>query len=291
VRCPRCRETITVSEPAAAPAQDEAAVPEDVLSALASGEQVGVPRAVAPQATRPCPSCRAAIPQDAPLCPACGCDVRAASASGGREVARSAVGALTSAATLGGRFATGCVASGAGALLGAAVWFVVAAITDYEIGWVAIGVGFLAGAGMVIGYRAPSLTGGAVAAGMAVGAIVVAKLAMFHFVVKPMLTDESIDIADKREAVALTMAGEQTADRAFVSDREFDRIYQDMQERVAETNDAEVEEIWQETREAFEEFAGSVTLWDMLDWMDFVFFGLALVAAFKVGSRGMRAAN
>lgn len=58
------------------------------------------------------------------------------------------------------------VAGGAvGALLGAAIWAVVTVVTGYQIGWMAVGVGFLAGFGVrLLGKGLDSVFGAAGAA-------------------------------------------------------------------------------------------------------------------------------
>ncbi|MBV8643863.1 MAG: hypothetical protein JO225_08090 [Candidatus Eremiobacteraeota bacterium] len=47
-----------------------------------------------------------------------------------------------------GKLLLGTVGAIAGALLGAIIWAAISASTDFRIGWMAVGVGFLAGYGM-----------------------------------------------------------------------------------------------------------------------------------------------
>ena len=65
-----------------------------------------------------------------------------------------------------------------GGLLGAAIWAAVGHWTDYEVGWIAWGIGFLVGVGVRGGSRGRALAGSAVMAGViAFGAVVAGKWA------------------------------------------------------------------------------------------------------------------
>jgi hypothetical protein len=78
-----------------------------------------------------------------------------------------------------GSLVTGILLSLAGALVGALVWFGVAWATNYEIGWIAWGVGVLAGAGMLVGYRQTDTIAGILAAVISLVGILGAKIMVF----------------------------------------------------------------------------------------------------------------
>lgn len=85
----------------------------------------------------------------------------------------------------GARFPLALAGGAAGALVGAIIWAVIVVATNYEIGYVAVLVGFLAGRGVNLGAgkgRGQSLQ--IAAAGMAVFGLFIAKYFIFaHFVV------------------------------------------------------------------------------------------------------------
>jgi hypothetical protein len=77
--------------------------------------------------------------------------------------------------------------SGAGAFLGSIVWAVIAIVTGFEIGWIAWGVGFGAGAGMAYAHHLSDgiddFLGGVIASTMAILGILAGKFAVYQFVV------------------------------------------------------------------------------------------------------------
>ena len=80
-------------------------------------------------------------------------------------------------------FGRGALYSAIGALLGAGVWAGVAVATNYEIGWIAWGLGALAGAGMALGHDDKDGTAaGITAAGISIAGILAAKFFIYqHF--------------------------------------------------------------------------------------------------------------
>jgi hypothetical protein len=159
--------------PPALPDEDD-----DPGYSVALDEMVGE-AAAAPQpaaADTSCPKCGAAMPSHIVLCISCGYDSRSGKVLKTKRRRESAAG---EAAKTAGRFVMGLVLSSVGALIGAVIWCVVAFVTDYEIGWIAWGVGFLAGLGMKLGYGDESDTAGFASAGIAVAGILVAKAVIF----------------------------------------------------------------------------------------------------------------
>jgi len=103
------------------------------------------------------------------------------------------VGPITSAAveadetSSGTALLIGVGLSGAGALLGAVVWAVIAIVTGFEIGWIAWGVGFGSGAGMAYAHHLSDgiddFLGGVIASTMAIVGILAGKFAVYQLVV------------------------------------------------------------------------------------------------------------
>lgn len=99
----------------------------------------------------------------------------------------------------------GCALSGVGALIGAAAWSGIAIVTNYEIGYIAWGLGVLAGLGMWIGYKEGNLRAGLTASVIALVGIVAAKATTFIYVNYP-------EISEARKVVA-TLKDEYVHDR------------------------------------------------------------------------------
>lgn len=85
----------------------------------------------------------------------------------------------------GARFPLALAGGAAGALVGAIVWAVIVVATNYEIGYVAVLVGYLAGLGVKLGAgKGRSQTLQIAAAAMAVFGLVIAKyFILAHFVI------------------------------------------------------------------------------------------------------------
>ncbi|HUU83775.1 MAG TPA: hypothetical protein VM243_09750, partial [Phycisphaerae bacterium] len=152
-KCPKCDQVFVVPTPKAAGAKPSAPVQhggadmplEELASRPRSGEEGRtVPVAGEPRATAgaTCPGCGVVLPPGAGLCVMCGYNVAAGQAfqgAGGKRFSRG--GRLVKAA---GPLLLGTFLSGVGALIGAVVWIAVVAITSYELGLIAWGVGVLA---------------------------------------------------------------------------------------------------------------------------------------------------
>ncbi|MCA9235298.1 MAG: hypothetical protein KDA44_07490 [Planctomycetales bacterium] len=177
--------------PAAAPL---AAVSSDMGSFLDEELAVDSSASAAPAT---CPACGGRIPGGGVLCIACGYDTRsgkkvATSPSGagdkakpGKSRVRAAAGATTS-------LATGTLLSAAGALVGALVWAGVAYFLEAEIGYIAWGLGGLAGLGMAVGHRGGGGTAGLIAAGMAIGGILAAKIFIVYFILGVFILEPEV---------------------------------------------------------------------------------------------------
>lgn len=184
VACPKCGFKILIGAPAGAssstpkpaaaippppPPSDEESLFDDLMSAEASAETTAGPDLSAFQ--KSCPNCKAQMTKDARVCLACGHDPLIAPAPKVGGVA----GKVSKLAAGTGRFGIGCALSAAGALLAAGVWYGVAIKTGFEIGYIAWGVGLLAGLGMKIGYGQENMRGALAAVTMAAFGILAAK--------------------------------------------------------------------------------------------------------------------
>jgi hypothetical protein len=140
---------------------------------------------------------------DSKICVACGYDVETGRALKG---ARTQPAAAVKVAKFAGRISIGVALSGVGALVGAGIWFGIAAASDYEIGYVAWAVGLLAGIGMKLGYQREDALAGLVAAGMACVGIFAAKILYFIYVLSPAVGADPRSIAFQRAMLASILA-------------------------------------------------------------------------------------
>jgi hypothetical protein len=316
VRCKGCGAVVTVPGEKA-PAPPITSLPgadDDLLSGLAAGQVVEAPaearaRSGASPAVRPCPACGVALSGNAVLCTTCGYNLqtgRTAGPSAVGEAARGALGAVGGLATLGGRFTRGCLGSAIGAMIGAGIWSGVAHATQYEIGWIAWAVGALAGMGMYLGYGQAGAGAGLVAAGMSVAGIVAAKLVMFLTIVGPALSMDFDNSEPPREQLAALMAAEiarepdlpeEASEEEWYAafDAEFDAALERTRPKVDELSDQQVEQRLAENRQRvraeLRRYARSAFFSASFGWMDLLFFGLAILTAFKIGAGGIAASE
>lgn len=101
------------------------------------------------------------------------------------------------------------IAGSAAAAAGGLVWALIVTVTNYEVGWIAWGVGLLVGLAMArsTSERSPSL--GVRAALLAAAGLVLGKLLIVQFAVIPNLSKEIAgDSVAMRNAVFLAMAAD-----------------------------------------------------------------------------------
>jgi hypothetical protein len=132
-----------------------------------------------PSSDEACPKCGAPMPAHVVLCVSCGYDSRSGKVLKTKKRKEADPSAAAEAAKTAGRFVIGLVLSSVGALIGSVIWCVVVFVTFHEIGWIAWGLGFLAGLGMKLGYGEESDTAGFASAGIAVAGILAAKGVIF----------------------------------------------------------------------------------------------------------------
>lgn len=300
VKCRGCSAVLTVpteTRAAPPPPPPPAVSDDDLLGQLGAGEAVETVRTVA---TKPCPHCDAPMPALATTCPACGKKLSTKRKEGG-GVASAALGALSGASDAGNRFAIGVACSFVGGLIGGGIWFGVAYATQYEIGWLAWAVGGLTGLGMYAGMRQGSFVGGVVAAGIAVAAIVGAK----YFIVAMILAslfgtldeDPRETWANHLAAQAVEQANSIPEPAESASDAEWE-AYEAKQEAaheaelvkareaVAKLSDGEVREKVRVQQNELKADMQKTFFRLAFDWHDLIFFGLAVVTAFKLGAGG-----
>jgi len=236
-RCPACQRTFVVPHVAA----DEQATdePDSALYDLAAQEQsVEAPLSAA---GRPCPRCKAPMQADARLCVSCGYDTltgHVAAAPDTHTRTPLAIGRLA------GTFLLGCTLSAVAALVGAAAWAIIAIKLDYQIGWVAWGIGLLAGLGMHWGFRNASRLAGIVAAGMAFSSIMVAKVIIFVFLMYVVFTGNTDSIAGQRLFLTLRVADEVLVEREAFSEQEreeqWESACEEAERRIDQMSDDQV---------------------------------------------------
>lgn len=304
-KCPKCAAEFRVAapQPEIAPAAQN--TDDDLLSGLGAGPAVApaAPRV----ATKPCPHCSASMSVSAGICPACGKSPFAASGGGGGGAvlgaAKAAAGVLGGAASFGGPVVLGFVLSTVGALIGAAIWAGVAFASHYQIGWIAWGIGALAGAGMHLGLRNPSFMGGVGAAGIAAGGIVAAKFAVFFLILASFVGKGGGGAAtappSAREQLANLIANSEMAEVPETGTDEqqeaaWEKAHADaltkVKPRVEKMSDDEVKADL-DRRQADTAAVGRSMLWSifwssMFGPMDILFFLLAIVTAFRIGGNG-----
>ncbi len=298
-KCPKCAQAFVISDPnAEAP---EESIGDDLLAGV-GGEPPP------PQAPRvelvPCPHCSKPNAASAGICAHCRKSLIGTSGGGAGVggAAAAAVGALGSVASLGGGLTMGIVGSAIGAAIGAGIWTAVAYFANYEIGWIAWGLGGLAGIGMHLGARDTNSYHGVIAAVIAILGIVVAKFALVAIVMSVALGDENagsprerlIEAYAEREVPELNLpedATEQQFDAEFEkhmvverpkAKQRVDAMSDDEVRRELEQIDAEFAEALSTIRTAL--FMRQFTLIDLL------FAFLAIGTAYRVGAHGFGAA-
>jgi phosphate/sulfate permease len=261
------------------------------------------------------------MPKDASLCVSCGYNAQTGQA---HQVATTGPSFARRLFQATGPLLLGTILSGVGALIGGAIWFTVTMITNYEIDWIAWGVGALAGLGMHLGTRGDRGTKfGVIAAGMSVAGILAAKVAIFCFMIYAVVTGDTDDKDLQRWYVTNELAEEILDDRGVFDpaerDLQMDDVLDEAYARAEQMTDQEVRTEWERYRrqqeeapvlevapeqgqiaereevaeqedEAFEEAAGGLLVafaFMMFGHMDLLFVGLAVVSAFRIGSRGL----
>jgi hypothetical protein len=221
-KCPKCGNIVVVKLPPPPPEDDGL----DALYDLAQeSEQAAANQEFAPR----CPGCFRELPSGAVLCTNCGYDTRS-----GKSI-KPKVETLTSPAAMAvaqakqgkkgkpvdmmapqGSFLKGLAASIGAASAGAIVWFLIAWGTGYEIYFVVLGIGALAGLGMQWGQEGYSYLGGFTAAAVTFVVMVLARIAVVVALLLPMMR------AEEAEEAALQMP-----DLEMYDERVVEKLHED----------------------------------------------------------------
>lgn len=233
-KCPRCQAIFTVPSP-----QDEATDVEamddglSLLDELARQEQTAAP--ARPTVKQP---------------PASSATGFASAGGGPRGFEMPATEKVSLWERVAGTTLLGSVFSGLGAAIGAALWVVIAIKFDREIGFVAWGLGGLAGLGMLLGRGEPSSLGGLLAAGNAFAGIVAAKLAIFAYVLTVLITGQT-DVSSLQKVLATIEVAQEILDERGVTDENereeaWEETLAEASEQVKYMDDDQVERKWQQ---------------------------------------------
>lgn len=310
-KCPKCGNILIVEAPPPAPADEL----DDALYELGGQEQAA---ATQQSAATICPSCRAAMAAGAVLCTSCGYDTRTGkklgtekasvaaaaprpAAVGTRYIPPAAQPKQMASTAPSGSLVKGTIISGVCAFVGALIWYVIAKATGLEIGWIAWGVGFAAGAGMMAGYNGTSVHSGSIAAAMAVVGILVGKFMVFTWVAVPMMTkmvdDMMLKIGD--EKILNVFVANQEMQKAGIdpgeaSDAQRQKFSVAAQTIIAKMDEATkkasvqkgIELLKEKGREVMGAKQGSLFAKTMFAPIDILFVVLAVASAFKVATFG-----
>ena len=192
--------------------------------------------------------------------------------------------------------------------IGALIWVVVGYASGYEIGWIAWGVGFLAGAGVRAAAGETNGYGpGIAAASVAIGSVLVAKYLVVFFLVQNAMAEVSQPEPTSNSAVISSIADEIAEEHEEAGQKV---TWPALTQENAPTEAFYPKEIWEEAstrwnemtpeqqqdkRETYEremaefidnlnsEIRGSTFRESFSPW-DLLWFGLATFTAFKLGS-------
>ena len=159
-----------------------------------------------------CSACGNTLATGAVLCVACGYDTRSGKKHKTKKVLEDrpskskAVAVAKHSATL----MRGALFSAIGAAMGAAIWVAVVYATGLEIGYIAIGLGFAAGAGMAAGHEDNNGTiAGMVAGGISILGIVGAKFFIYQHLATMTLGSDTFEALGENAAeyeIAMNLA-------------------------------------------------------------------------------------
>lgn len=209
----------------------------------------------------------------------------------------------------------GLIGGALGGLIGAAVWAGIAYTTGYEIGWIAWGVGVLVGFGVTRGGKGRGVPAGVLAVGITILSILAGKYAVIDLVLRKELGNQSEATAsalaslDNEEHLiswvaddlieALEARGETVDWPAGVEPTEAEKeadypppIWTQAKTKWDGWNEQErqayrdqVAENIRQNVAAFFQHGSTALLLGSFGLMDLVFFGLAVVTAFKIAAR------
>ncbi len=200
-----------------------------------------------------CPACGATLAAGAVLCVACGYDTRTRSKHQTQHLEPAASptkkskrrSKLGSAASL----LRGTIFSFIGAMLGAVIWALFTYFTMWELGYIAWGLGGLAGLGMALGHDDEDGTiAGIIAAFMSLVGIVAAKILIIVIFVAAFMGEvvqEADPVQMKRMLLTPAVAGEKLKAKGIdleeASDEQWEQAEQEAEAEVAKLSDQELD--------------------------------------------------
>jgi hypothetical protein len=227
-KCPKCGNVLTVKPPPPPPPEEDNSL--DALYDLAQeSEQHAAQQQMAPR----CPGCMSEMAPGAVICTNCGYDTRSgkslkpkvegtrfnpAMAAANVATGKNAKKTVDKMAPQ-GSFLKGIGGSIGGASIGAFVWFLVAWGTGYELYFLVLLVGALAGLGMQWGQEGYSYAGGFTAAAVTFVVMILARLAVIVALIIPMMREESTKLARQTEE-------ERMPDLEQYDERVVDQLYE-----------------------------------------------------------------
>ena len=239
-KCPMSDRVFAIVAPPAAVAADAAPAELGLLDDFAAqeGAAEALPSAP-PAASKKCPQCGAHM-GDAVMCVMCGHNTAT-----GKSVSPAKAKAERGAVKAASSFMFGAALSAGFAAAGGVVWFLVAWYLNLEVGYVAWGIGLLAGLGMHLGYRDANTKAGVVAASMSLASIILAKAAIFGFVMYAVISGDTNDPELRKTFVTAAIAGEILDERGIESESErenqWDSAWSEAEQRVNSMSPADVE--------------------------------------------------
>lgn len=195
-----------------------------------------------------------------------------------------------------------------GAIIGAAIWAGITYFTNYEIGWIAWGIGLLVGIAVRMGAGNEAGFGpGAVAAIFAVASILAGKYAAVHLLVNSKLseaptvtfteTDEIVQLADEvasewqESKKTMSWPPGQSVETAQAESDYPKDVWAEAKKRWDAIPAEEQQARIKAAEEQFAELKGMLVdgvveqgFTSSFSPADLLFFGLAIFTAFKVGS-------
>ena len=208
-KCPKCGNVLTVKAPP--PPEEDNSL--DALYDLAQeSEQHAAQQEMAPR----CPNCMREMTPGAVLCTNCGYDTRkgksvaatAAPVAAGTRFDPAKAAAAEAAAknrkptdkmAPQGSFIKGIAGCIGGAAIGAFIWFLVAWGTGYELYFLVLVVGALAGLGMAWGQEGYSNSGGVVAVAVTFVMMIIARFAVVIAIIVPHMVAQATKLATQKE--------------------------------------------------------------------------------------------
>lgn len=212
-----------------------------------------------------------------------------------------------------------------GGVIGATIWAAIAYFTQYEIGYIAIGVGFLVGLGVKIaaGDQISSTTG-AVSAGIAILAVLAGKYFTIYLLMQNLVAGFNLDVlpielnersmvaslADQiieekqaagetidypemdEEAEEFTLEDQYPADILSAAKEQWNAKTPQEQAALTEARRAELAASMKEFKEQMGGIGNmmAINVFEGLDPIDYLFIGIAAWTAFSVGGRREEAA-